>query len=82
MRYAIEHGCKLFDFTLGDEPYKREWCDAEIRLCDLVASASFRGWLAAIQTMATRDIKRRIKRNPHAWSLVRKLRMLVGSLRG
>jgi hypothetical protein len=20
MRYATEHGCKLFDFTIGDEP--------------------------------------------------------------
>ena len=34
MRYALEHGCTLFDFTIGDEPYKREWCDVEIRLCD------------------------------------------------
>ena len=48
MRYAIEHGCKLFDFTIGDEPYKREWCDIEIRLCDYVSPASLRGWLAAV----------------------------------
>ena len=43
MRYAAEHGCKLFDFTIGDEPYKREWCDIEIGLCDYVAPASLRG---------------------------------------
>ena len=47
----IEHGCKLFDFTIGDEPYKREWCDIEIGLCDYVATASFRGWLAAVPTV-------------------------------
>ncbi len=35
MRYAAEHNCPLFDFTIGDEPYKREWCDIEIGLCDL-----------------------------------------------
>ena len=54
MRYAIEHGCKLFDFTIGDEPYKREWCDIEIELCDYVAPASLRGWLAAVPTVALR----------------------------
>ena len=54
MRYAIEHGCKLFDFTIGDEPYKREWCDIEIALCDYVAPASLRGSLAAASTIAFR----------------------------
>ncbi len=29
MRYAIEHGCNEFDFTIGDEPYKHDWCDTE-----------------------------------------------------
>ena len=86
MRYATEHGCKLFDFTIGDEPYKREWCDIEIGLCDYVAPASFRGWLAAVPSAAVRGIKRgikrRIKRSPTAWAVVRKLRMLTGSLRG
>ena len=46
IRYALEHGCDVFDFTIGDEPYKREWCDAEIRLCDYVSAVSLRGWLA------------------------------------
>jgi CelD/BcsL family acetyltransferase involved in cellulose biosynthesis len=82
MRYATEHGCKLFDFTIGDEPYKREWCDIEIGLCDYVAPASVRGWLAAVPSAAVRGIKRRIKRSPAAWAVVRKLRMLTGLLRG
>jgi CelD/BcsL family acetyltransferase involved in cellulose biosynthesis len=82
MRYATEHGCKLFDFTIGDEPYKREWCDIEIELCDYVAPASMRGRLAAMTTLAFRNVKRRIKRSPAAWAVVRKLRMLTGSLRG
>ena len=82
MRHAMEHGCTLFDFTIGDEPYKREWCDIEIKLCDYVSPASLRGWLAAIPAMVLRDIKRRIKRSPAAWTVVRKLRMLTGALRG
>jgi len=58
------------------------WCDVEIGLCDYVAPASFRGWLVAISTIAVRAIKRRIKRSTAAWAVVRKLRMLTGSLRG
>jgi CelD/BcsL family acetyltransferase involved in cellulose biosynthesis len=81
MRYATEQGCKLFDFTIGDEPYKREWCDLEITLCDYVAPASLRGWLAALPAITVRAVKRRIKRNPAAWALVRKLRMRTGPLR-
>ena len=27
LRYSIEHGLKHFDFTIGDERYKREWSD-------------------------------------------------------
>src|SRR5581483_7850814 len=32
MRHAIEHGCTEFDFTIGDEPYKRDWSDTELAL--------------------------------------------------
>jgi CelD/BcsL family acetyltransferase involved in cellulose biosynthesis len=81
MRHATEHGCKLFDFTVGDEPYKREWCDMEIALCDYVAPASWRGSLAAASTIAFRGLKRWIKRNPKAWAMVRKARSVVGALR-
>ena len=27
MRWAIDHGVKVFDFTTGDEAYKKSWCD-------------------------------------------------------
>ena len=74
MRYAIEHGCKVFDFTIGDEPYKREWCDTEIRLYDYVAPASLRGWLAAVPTRGCRRSSGAIKRNPTVWAVVRKVR--------
>lgn len=81
LRYATEHGCKLFDFTIGDEPYKREWCDSEIHLCDYVSPASGRGWLLAAATVVARRLKRGIKRSPAAWAIVRKARMLTGRLR-
>jgi len=81
MCYAAEHNCPLFDFTIGDEPYKREWCDVEVGVCDYVSPASWRGALAAVSTVAFRQIKRWIKRNPTAWALARKVRSTLGALR-
>lgn len=81
MRYAAENKCPLFDFTIGDEPYKREWAEVEIALCDFVSPASWRGSLVAISTVAFRKFKRAIKRNPKAWAFVRKARSTLGALR-
>jgi CelD/BcsL family acetyltransferase involved in cellulose biosynthesis len=81
MCYAAEHNCPLFDFTIGDEPYKRDWCDVEVGVCDYVSPASWRGALAAVSTVAFRQIKRWIKRNPTAWALARKVRSTLGALR-
>jgi CelD/BcsL family acetyltransferase involved in cellulose biosynthesis len=81
MRDALERGCKIFDFTIGDEPYKRDWCDTEIRLCDYVSPVSLRGWTVAVPTVVFRYLKRSIKRNAIVWALVRKVRTLMGLLR-
>src|SRR6185295_1319791 len=45
LRRAIERGFERFDFTVGDEPYKLDWSDTELRLHDYLAGASLRGWL-------------------------------------
>jgi CelD/BcsL family acetyltransferase involved in cellulose biosynthesis len=81
MRYAIEKGFSVFDFTIGDEPYKREWCDAELHLYDYVSPATLRGFTVAMPTMAKRTVKHRIRNSPRVWAMVRKLRMFVSSLR-
>ena len=49
MRHAISRGYQVFDFTIGDEPYKRDWSDTEIRLFDHVSAVTLRGWPAALQ---------------------------------
>ena len=33
---AIDRGFRVFDFTIGDERYKRDWCDTEIKLYDTI----------------------------------------------
>jgi len=80
MRYAIDQGCTVFDFTIGDEPYKRDWCDTELALYDHVASVTLRGALVALPISAGQRLKRWIKQTPALWSLAGRVRTLIGSL--
>jgi len=80
-QYAMGRGLKMFDFTIGDEPYKRDWYDVEMRLYDYASPATLRGWVAFIPAQAMRRLKRRVRQNPAIWSMVRKARMMASSLR-
>lgn len=81
MRYFLERGFNTFDFNIGDAPYKREWCDLELKLYDHVAPVTLKGWSAAVVLKLARALKRFIKQNPSIWPMVRKARSLVGALR-
>jgi CelD/BcsL family acetyltransferase involved in cellulose biosynthesis len=81
LRYAIERGLKRFDFTIGDERYKRDWCDDVQPLYDHVAVASWRGAVVAGPTMALTRIKRAIKQTPMLWAVVVRLRAAAAALR-
>lgn len=78
LRYSIEHGLKHFDFTIGDERYKREWSDRTLLLYDHVAAASVRGWGAAAMVHGHRRLKRFIKQNEKLWSLFSRARAALG----
>ena len=43
LRHAIDRGFARFDFTVGDEPYKRDWSDTELRLYDHLAAVTLQG---------------------------------------
>jgi CelD/BcsL family acetyltransferase involved in cellulose biosynthesis len=81
MRWAIEHDLRVFDFTIGDEPYKRDWCDTEVKLYDFIAGVTRRGALVAAAMSAVARLKRSIKQTPLLWSLFSKVREIVGWLR-
>ncbi len=80
-QYAIGQGLNVFDFTIGDEPYKRDWHDTEMHLYDHVSPASLRGVAMAVPTMIKRLIKRQLRHSPRAWAVVRKVRSTMWSLR-
>jgi CelD/BcsL family acetyltransferase involved in cellulose biosynthesis len=80
MRYAIAEGCKRFDFTIGDEPFKRDWADTVLQLHDHVAAASPLGKAAALWTVVRLTTKRAIKQSPRLWALATRIRSGIGSL--
>ncbi len=80
LRNAIERGLRRFDFTVGDEPYKRDWSDTELKLYDHLAAVTFRGWLVVEMTTAFRRTKRFIKQSPTLWPAFSKARALAGLL--
>ena len=80
LRSAIERGCKRFDFTIGDEPYKRDWCDTEQQLFDFAAAASPRGLVPAAVALGWGRAKRAIKKSAPLWNAVLRLRAAAGAL--
>jgi CelD/BcsL family acetyltransferase involved in cellulose biosynthesis len=74
LAYAIGCGLRRFDFTVGDEPYKKEWSDANLDLYDHSAAATWRGYPAHLVSIVRRRIKRFVKQTPWAWRLAVQLR--------
>jgi len=80
LRYAIARGLTRFDFTIGDEPYKRDWCETEQPLFDYAAATTLRGLPAATLAFGWGRAKRAIKKSA-LWNAVQRLRAAAGSLR-
>jgi CelD/BcsL family acetyltransferase involved in cellulose biosynthesis len=79
MRQASERGFRIFDFTIGDEPYKLEWCDTQLKLYDYFSIATLRGALIVLPSRAVRRLKRWIKQTPMLWNAFSKGRKLIRS---
>jgi CelD/BcsL family acetyltransferase involved in cellulose biosynthesis len=77
LRAAIGGGTRWFDFTVGDEPYKLDWSDIELRLWDHLASVTARGRAAAAAMAVFRRTKRLIKQTPALWRAFNRARMFA-----
>ena len=80
MRHAINRGFSRFDFTVGDEGYKRDWSDTEVTLYDYLAAETVRGWLVVAMTSGFRRTKRFIKQTPILWDTFSRLRSRLRGL--
>jgi len=64
----------LYDFSVGDEPYKRLWCNIEIRQVDVIMPLSVKGHALATVLRLYGRLKTWAKANPTIWRLAKKLR--------
>lgn len=78
IRAACEEGFEIYDFGVGDERYKREWCDIETEHFDIFLPVSAKGRLLTEARYALSFAKRRLKASPLARDLLMRLRRMGG----
>ncbi len=63
IREACESGAEIYDFSVGDEGYKRRWCDRVEQQFDCSIPLTARGRLAAMAYRGSTEAKRIVKSN-------------------
>ncbi|GGB12703.1 acetyltransferase [Brucella endophytica] len=71
---SCAEGVAIYSFGIGDEPYKRDWCDIDLPLYDGVLGFTPRGRAYAAAYRARNAVTAAVKGNPKVWKLVQKLR--------
>jgi CelD/BcsL family acetyltransferase involved in cellulose biosynthesis len=82
LEHAIRRGFVVFDFTIGDEPYKANWCDTSQRLHDHTSALTKTGWLIVAAIRAKQRLKRLIKQNALLWAWFSKARVVLARISG
>ncbi len=82
----IEDACsqelKIYDFSVGDEYYKRLWCDLETIQFDTFVPLTAKGRAAALTRAGIARAKRLINNNPRLWATAKAVRRRLALLRG
>jgi CelD/BcsL family acetyltransferase involved in cellulose biosynthesis len=74
IREACEQGFAAYDFSVGDEPYKRLWCDIETRHMDVIVPLTVKGRIFAVGMRLYARLKAVVKTSPLVWKLTKTLR--------
>ena len=74
IREACEEGAELFDFGIGDEQFKRSWCDVETVHYDTVIPTTLKGRFAAFAVRQLVHGKRIAKSNPTLFRAAKSVR--------
>ena len=74
---ACLEGASVFDFGVGDQPYKRSWCTQMTVTRDLVLPLTAKGRMAMPAMQGLGSLRRASKRQPKLYALVQKFRALL-----
>ena len=82
METLADEGCQVFDFSIGDEPYKFVWADQHENLSLTIKANTIRGKLALLNKQAVGGIKRWIKRSDRRFALAKALNRQLRGIAG
>ncbi|MGE0501997.1 MAG: GNAT family N-acetyltransferase [Rhizobiaceae bacterium] len=71
---ACAEGLPYYDFSVGDELYKRLWCDVETTHLDLFVPLTLKGRMLAMAERARTRLTAFVKGNAIVWAALKKLR--------
>lgn len=74
IRKLCNEGVALFDFGIGDQAYKRSWCNIETDHHDLLWATTLAGRAVATLHRARANGKRAVKQNPRLYSFLQRVR--------
>ena len=80
LRWCFANNISAFDLTVGDEGYKKDWCDAHLDLIDIRIPLTFSGYLFTLPSRLKDTLKRRIKASPAMFNLALLARRAVRSV--
>ena len=70
LQWALDSGLKVFDFGIGDEAYKLDYCDLDMPLRDAILPVNAKGRLVAAMREVKRNAKRSLRESPLAPALL------------
>jgi CelD/BcsL family acetyltransferase involved in cellulose biosynthesis len=74
IKNACDTGMDVYDFSVGDEHYKRLWCDIEAKHFDVTVPLTVKGRMLAGFSRGKTRLKTFVKRNEFTWALTKRLR--------
>lgn len=74
---ACSDGLEVYDFSVGDEGYKRLWCDRVETQFDCLIPLNAKGRLATMALRTAAEAKRALKSNDMVWQAAKKIRRTV-----
>ncbi|MGX9178535.1 GNAT family N-acetyltransferase [Mesorhizobium sp. BHbdii] len=71
---ACARGFEVYDFSVGDEPYKRLWCDIETQHFEVLIPLTMKGRALVLVLRQGARLKTFVKNSPTIWKLTKMLR--------
>lgn len=71
---SCREGASVFDFGVGDQPYKRNWCTQETVQYDMLIPLTWKGSVMRPVLVGVTKGKAAVKRSPHLYAMVQRWR--------